>query len=230
MRFLLVSCVYNEEDFLPEFLENWDWVDEMCFLVDRKTDDGTRELIQDHNCYEIHFPEGFDDDIKSLYLRLTYKSVSADEFDAVIFADADELLWPKRKARMVLTDLLQEHPVITAPWVQVVDKGQVGLFDPINPTKVLAVRSGLMDFQMSVGNHKVINRPDCRTSELIIAHTPLNDPERAVKRRVGRTKLLSESAKRQGYCFHWRDTDTEEKVYEEISRIKTEGVSLEAYI
>jgi hypothetical protein len=68
-----------------------------------------------------------------------------------------------------------------------------------------------------------------RTDELIIAHTPLNDYGKAVKRRVGRTNLLSEKAKRKGYCVHWKDTETEEKVQQEIARIKALGVPLEAY-
>lgn len=97
MKIRTYTILKNERRMLPWFIRHYSpWVSEMVFMLDRKSDDGTRELLaQTPKAIVREWPHdtGLDDEaFLAFFNTVPIREGLADKCDWVATVDADELL------------------------------------------------------------------------------------------------------------------------------------------
>jgi hypothetical protein len=97
-RIELYTCVTNQKDFLPFFLDYYSFVDKMTF-IDSGSKDGTLELLKDHEVIQTGL-KWFDIWALHNYKNTIWKGSKAD---LIFFPDLDEIFY-KDNLREFLED------------------------------------------------------------------------------------------------------------------------------
>jgi len=94
MKIAIVTMWYNEEYLANYFLRQYNYVDEICILLDSDTNDHTFEICSNYPNVKIEsftFKEGFDDILKQKKINDVVKTKKG--FDWVFVLDADEFIF-----------------------------------------------------------------------------------------------------------------------------------------
>lgn len=117
MRIAVVSCLRNEEYFLPFFFRHYDPHVDIYVLYDNMSTDRTAEIARAHVNVEVRTMDTGgkqNDPLRANVYSQAYRQIDADWFIAV---DTDELMWhPARGLRAAIEDFHARG--ITVPLIQ----------------------------------------------------------------------------------------------------------------
>lgn len=117
MKIVVVSIIRNEEKIIPHFLKHYSQIADLIVLVDNHSTDRTieiaLELSKKHNIQlgllKTEHP-GYSETIrKNIFDNFYKQSWIREEYDIVIIADADELLYHPRGTRQEIEKLYNIH-------------------------------------------------------------------------------------------------------------------------
>lgn len=219
----VVSRWYNEEILAPFFLEHYSYADEIIILLDEKTTDGSRKIIERYpNTRIIDFActgEYNVQEASNAIMKVVYELST----DWIICADPDEFVFPKGfvDVREVLAEV--DGNVVYADMWQVYRNKIEADLDPTvkaihmrrfgepsrEPSvvkrmdkKPIIVRSGL-NLKWCVGLHAFEPDEKLKVSSTVFdgAHWKMADVELAIARRLrGRREHVSETNVQAGWA------------------------------
>lgn len=145
----VLTCVCNEEDLLPRWLEHYRFA-ERHVMVDAKTTDRTREMLGGCFVSEIHFPDGWCEETRSQRVHEWYRSLKTRY---AIVTDVDELVDPVDRL-LAYAESFPDCDVLLGKAVNCVSLSR-GVFAVRNPTKPVLMKTGLEKLQLSYACHRV---------------------------------------------------------------------------
>jgi len=97
MKVEVITSWYNERVLAPLFFNHYRWADKIVVLLEKSTNDGTRDVIESASrtqpveVRDTDFPDGLDDLMKTGEIN---KAVNASDADWMIVVDSDEFVYP----------------------------------------------------------------------------------------------------------------------------------------
>lgn len=235
MKIGVVTMWYNEECLAHHFLRQYDYVDEICVLLDSDTNDNTSKICRGYSNVKVEpfiFKDGFDDILKQRKINDVVRSKKG--FDWVFVLDADEFIFllgyesPKeflerQEGNIMFAKMWQVYRHKTDIDLDLKFQGDPYIQrrhgDPIlmgfnsNWIKPIIVRPEV-GVTWSVGNHRILEtqmEQKVCGDFFLGAHWANADPELAVQRRLASKARQSEVNIKCQYQSHNHNI-TEEKI------------------
>ena len=230
MNIEIITAWYNEEFLAPYFLRHYAFADKIHILLDSDTDDNTLVEIEKSSNAEIeyvHYPDGFDNEIKIRHIMRVYGAIQRGW---VVAVDSDEFLFPIPLGTDIRTALEKEKDfdVVYAQMWQVYRHNSDADLNPHLPpvlqrrhgdpnvawgenaryNKPAIVKAGL-DFEWRTGCHRILY-PRSRNviSRLLgrLAGKPRR-PQNHFSRLMNRLSAKPRISPTQFYGAHWAKAD-----------------------